>query len=490
MPALALRPFGIGENILLPYQEKWLLDESAVKVWQKSRRIGASYVEALNCVLRAAKSKRDGGENCYYISYAKDMTQQFIKDVSYWAKLMDIACEDLGESVIKDEDKDITIYKVRFESGFEIWGLPSVPRSIRSKQGHIVIDEAAFCEDLKELLKAALAMLMWGGSVCVLSTHNGEDNQFNILIKEIEQGKKNYYLQTTDIDEAIKDGLYKRICEISNTGYSKSEEKEWLKNLIKDYGDAYEEELYCIPSRNGEKYFNRALLETVANEKIELFRFYEKDDFVYKPESERYKRILDWFNGIRNIFANASEDVVLGEDFGRSGDLTVLWFESVATNESKTLCVIELRNIPFSNQEQFILLCLSELGKKFLGGAFDSRGNGQMIAENLSLEYRGLILQVMLSRKWYSENMPKLKTAIEDKATDIPKDNLIIDDFLTAEVYQGIPLIRERTGKANNKRHGDSLIAKAMAIYAINELAGKVYQPMTYEPVKLGNRWR
>lgn len=83
-----------------------------------------------------------------------------------------------------------------------------------------------------------------------------------------------------------------------------------------------------------------------------------------------------------------------------------------------------------------------------------------------------------------------MKSAIEDKTTDIPKDNLIIDDFLTAEVYQGIPLIRERIGKAGNKRHGDSLIAKAMAIYAINELAGKVYQPMTYEPVRLGNKWR
>lgn len=487
------------KKILLAYQESWLLNESKVKVWQKSRRIGASYVEALNCVLKSAKSKRDGGKNCYYISYAKDMTQQFIKDVSYWAKLMDIACEDLGESVIFDEDKDITIYKVRFKSGFEIWGLPSVSRSIRSKQGHIVIDEAAFCDDLKELLKASLAMLMWGGSVSVLSTHNGEDNQFNILIKEIESGKKDYYLQTTNIDEAIKDGLYKRICETSNQSYKKSLEKKWLKNLIKDYGDAYEEELYCIPSRNGEKYFNLSLLETVINKDIEVFRFYEKDDFIYKSENERYKRILEWFNQVKYIFQNVKEDVVLGEDFGRSGDLTVLWFEKIITtkpnikqknNSSKTLCVIELRNIPFSNQEQFILLCLSELGGKFLGGAFDSRGNGQMIAENLSLEYRGLILQVMLSRKWYSENMPKLKNAIEDKTTDIPKDNFIIDDFLTAEIYQGIPLIRERIGKIGNKRHGDSLIAKVMTIYAINELIDKVYQPMTYEPIKITNKWR
>ncbi|CCG55773.1 putative phage protein [Brachyspira pilosicoli WesB] len=480
-----------NKKILLAYQEKWLINQDKVKVWQKSRRIGASYVEALNCVLKASLSKKENGMSCYYISYAKDMTQQFIKDAAFWAKVLNIACEDFGEIVIKDENKDITIYKIRFESGFEIWGLPSVPRSIRSKQGHIVIDEAAFCDDLKELLKAALAMLMWGGSVSILSTHNGEDNQFNLLIKDIENGRKNYYLQTTDIDEALKDGLYKKICEISKEEYSKSKEREWLKSIIKDYGEAYEEELYCIPSRNGEKYFNRALLETVANEKIKVFRFYEKDDFTFKSENERYSKILEYFNITKYLFENVKEEIVLGEDFARSGDLTVLWFERIINdNTSKTLCVIELKNIPFSNQEQFILLCLNELNKKFIGAAFDSRGNGQMIAENLSLIYRGLILQVMITRKWYSENMPKLKSAIEDKITNIPKDNFIIDDFLTAEIYQGIPLIKERTGSKNNKRHGDSLIAKTMAVYAMNELIDKRYQPITYEPISTKNAWR
>ena len=36
-----------------------------------------------------------------------------------------------------------------------------------------MIDEAAFHDDLPELLKAALAFTMWGGVVRVISTHNG-----------------------------------------------------------------------------------------------------------------------------------------------------------------------------------------------------------------------------------------------------------------------------------------------------------------------------
>ena len=32
--------------VLLPYQQRWLVDPSPVKVWEKSRRIGASWGDA------------------------------------------------------------------------------------------------------------------------------------------------------------------------------------------------------------------------------------------------------------------------------------------------------------------------------------------------------------------------------------------------------------------------------------------------------------
>ena len=55
----------LNKNILLDYQKTWLLDGAKVKVWEKSRRIGASYVEALYAVLLAALSRNAGGMNCY-----------------------------------------------------------------------------------------------------------------------------------------------------------------------------------------------------------------------------------------------------------------------------------------------------------------------------------------------------------------------------------------------------------------------------------------
>ena len=476
----------LNKNILLDYQKKWLCDTSKVKVWEKSRRIGASYVEALFSVLAAALSRTDGGMNCYYLSYAKEMTQQFITDAAFWAKLLDIACSDMEETVIKDEDKDITVYKIRFDSGFEIWGLPSVPRTLRSKQGHVIIDEAAFCDDLSELLKAALALLMWGGSVAILSTHNVEDNPFNDLIKEIRERKKDYSLTRTTITDALNDGLYKRICEVKGEDWSKEKEDAWLDALIKDYGDGADEELFCVPRSSGTQYFPRALIDSVKEE-VPVFRFTESDAFTFEAERKREKKINTWFKEIKPILESTENPVVMGEDFARSGDLTVIWLdEIIAEGRTKTLCVIELRNIPFAQQWQMIQLIGNNL-TRFEGAAFDSRGNGQMIAEYAAQEWPGYVYQVMLSRKWYAENFPHLKSAFEDKESTVPNDTFIRSDFSAVKVVQGVPIITERTGGTRDKRHGDACIAKVMATYAQLQSYEAGYLPYSYEAVKTKN---
>lgn len=477
-------------DILLAYQIAWLKDNSPLKIWEKSRRIGASYVEALNCVLIAMMSKSAGGMNCYYLSYSKEMTQQFINDCAFWAHILGIACSDMEEVVVSDEDKDIMVYRIRFDSGFEIWGLPSVPRSLRSKQGHVVIDEAAFVDDLAELLKAAMALLMWGGSVSILSTHNGDDNPFNILIQQIHSGDKDYSLHHTTITDALSDGLYKRICEVKDKEWTEEKEKQWLAQLEKDYGDAAEEELYCIPTRSGERYFPAALVASCAVKDKPVFRFGADDSFTFEKKERREKECRKWFREVRPILQATDLSVCFGEDFARSGDLTVLHFDTeLADGSTDTLCEIELRNVPFEQQKQFINLCFDTL-KNFDGAAFDSRGNGQMIAEWAAQEYPGCIFQVMLTRSWYAENFPHLKAAFEDGKSNIPDDSFIKDDYRVVGLVQGIPLITERTGGGKSKRHGDSCVAKTMAHFAHRELEGAGYQEMTYEAVETPNRFR
>ncbi|MDR2864605.1 MAG: hypothetical protein LBV68_03225 [Spirochaetaceae bacterium] len=126
----------------------------------------------------------------------------------------------------------------------------------------------------------------------------------------------------------------------------------------------------------------------------------------------------------------------------------------------------------------------------FCGASFDSRGNGQMIAELAAQEWPGYVNQVMISTKWYAENFPKLKERMEDNTTNIPDDFFIRDDFRVVGLKSGVPCVLERSGGVREKRHGDGAIAKLMANHAMLEDEEKSYHPYKYAPVKTENLYR
>lgn len=463
-------------DVLLPYQKQWAKDLSKVKVWEKSRRIGASFGEALLSVLEASKKRDAGGQNTYYLSYNKEMTQGFIRDCAYWAKAINIACSDI-EELFSDPDKAITVYRIRFASGFEIWGMPSEPRSLRSKQGRVILDEAAFVENLNELLKAAMALLMWGGSVSIISTHNGEDNLFNELIKEIRAGKKQYSLHRTTLDDALADGLYKKICE--QLGQEWTEEKEclWREELIGQYGEGADEELFCIPNKSNGAFLPSGLIENCMAENIPVLTWTEPcAGFVDIEETKSKAMTQDWCaEHLMHYFSLLPERACfIGEDFGRSGDLTVIWLAYEKENcDLETVFVLELRNCPHRTQEQiFCFIC--DNVPLFQGASLDARGNGSALAEFARQKYgTDRIAEVMITEKWYRDIMPKLKARLEDKGISIPKNADIKNDLRSLKMVKGIAKVLETRSKdSTGKRHGDAAIAMGMLIHAYTEFQG------------------
>ena len=130
-------------EIFLPYQKEWLEDRSPLKIIEKNRRCGISWTDAADAVIDAAPSK--GWANTYYMSFNKDNCRQYIEDAGEWAKKFCEAVSDIEvreEPLLEDDEKSITTFRITFASGAEIMGLPGVPRSLRSKQGNVVLDEA------------------------------------------------------------------------------------------------------------------------------------------------------------------------------------------------------------------------------------------------------------------------------------------------------------------------------------------------------------
>jgi phage FluMu gp28-like protein len=54
--------------------------------------------------------------------------------------------------------------------------LSSRPENIRGLQGKVVIDEAAFHPNVQGVMEAATALLIWGGRISVISSHNGKQS--------------------------------------------------------------------------------------------------------------------------------------------------------------------------------------------------------------------------------------------------------------------------------------------------------------------------
>lgn len=478
----------LPDSVLLPYQKAWIEDDSELKIAEKSRRTGLTWGEAADAVLTASASKSAGGTNHFYVGSNKEMAIEFIDACAMWARAFDKAASTVQEEVLSDEDKDILTFNIHFASGFKIQALSSRPSNLRGRQGNVTIDEAAFHAELAEVLKAALALTMWGAKVRLISTHNGVENLFNELIQDSRAGKKRYSVHRLTLDDACDHGLYKRICQVRGKQWSAAAEKQWKENLLKDTATREDalEEYYCVPKSGGGAYISRALIEARMVE-APVVRYEGTAEFNAWPEHLRNAEMRDWCESellpLLQLL-NPDSSHCFGEDFGRSGDLTSI--APMEITQQLKRCVpflVELRNVPFKQQEQVLFYILDRL-PNLQSGALDARGNGQYLAEQAVDEYGGdRIEAVMLSQSWYLETMPKFKAAFEDDGIEIPSDRDVLDDLRALQVIKGIPKLPDAKTGDDKKRHGDTAIALAMAYYASFQQGALEYG---YEAVRSG----
>lgn len=464
-------------TVLLLYQQVWIADKSAVKICEKSRRVGLSWTEAADAALTGAASREAGGDDTWYIGYNQDMAKEFIRDVGFWAKHYQLAAGEMEEEVFKDEDKDILTFVIKFASGFRVTALSSRPSNLRGKQGRVVIDEAAFHDDLQGLIKAAMALLMWGGKVRIISTHDGDSNPFNDLVLDCRAMKVPYSLHRIEFKSAIAQGLFQRICLATGQQWSPEAEVVWVAQIYAFYGDHATEELDVIPSSGGGAYLTRAQIEACMVENIPVLRLALQDGFSLLAAHLREAEVRDWCEEYLLPLLSAldsSQDHYFGEDFARSGDLTAIWpLAQTKTLKLVTPFVLELRNVPFEQQKQILFYMVDRL-PRFRAGAMDARGNGQYLAE-VAMQKYGMtrIAQVMLSIEWYRENMPPFKAAIEDQTVCLPKDADVLADLRAVRMDKGVAKVPDNArvrGADGRDRHGDTAIALAMATFAVFQM--------------------
>lgn len=462
---------------LLIYQQEWIADDSPLKIAEKSRRIGLTWAEAADNVLIASS---ESGSNVFYISATQDMALEYIEACAMWARHFDIAAGEVEEGIFVDDgDKEIKMYKIDFpKSGKRIVSLSSRPANLRGKQGVVVIDEAAFAPDLDGLIKAAMAMLMWGDKVRIISTHNGDDSPFNELINEVRAGKRGGTVHRITFARAVEDGLFRRVCLRKGIEWTQEAEDKWVAGVRKFYGDDAAEELDVVPAQGGGAFLPLALIELRSVDGVPIIRNRWLPAFSLEPEPMRDVEVGEWCREhLAPIldYLDKSRPHGFGQDFARVGDLTVM---TVLEEGIDLVCrprlIVEIGGCPFRQQEQILDYICDRL-PRFRFGAADANGNGGQIAEHAADRYgHWRFIQVHLSEKFYMEQMPKFKTHLEDGYLDgLPRDEQCRDDLRAIKKIGGIPKIPKAKTQASDakkvQRHGDFAISVFLADFAMHQ---------------------
>jgi phage FluMu gp28-like protein len=423
----------------LPYQQRWLNDNSKVKIWEKSRRIGATYVQSYEDVRDCISKKVP---SVWFSSADESAAKEYILYCEKWTKLFNIAAKPLGNIVI-DSEKDIKAFVIEFSNGTKIHALSSNPKGFRSKGGKVILDEFAHHDSQDELWKAARPCVTWGFPLRILSTHNGKNCRYYKFIEQVIKGKLRWSLHTTPIQLAVEEGLVDKIYGRKTTD---EEKQNWIKEQREDCFDEYTWlQEYCC----------EAIDETSSFLTYELINTCELDDL--------YKDLFD-----------ITGDIFVGMDIGRKKDLSVIWILELLGNVKYTRFIKEMEKTPFHIQEEILSNILKH--RNLRRCCIDSTGLGMQLAETAQRKFGQYKVEpITFTNKVKEELAYNLRINFEDKTVYIPGEHEIREDLHSIrKITTTAGNIRFDVEKSEASGHADRFWALALALQAAGCNAGPI----------------
>lgn len=428
------------QQYFLPYQVNWLKDRSKIKIWDKSRRIGATYTQAYEDVLDCSVKNVPA---VWFSSSDESAGKEYIEYCEHWARILNIAAEYIGETII-DSESDIKALQIRFKNGTKITALSSNPKALRSKGGKLILDEFAHHDNARKLWSAARPISTWGFPIRIMSTHNGINSLFNRFIKSVKSGDLNWSLHETSIYDAVKDGLYEKILGRKPT---KKEIEAWLDELRRDCFDerTWLEEYCRIPQDEASAFLD-----------YELINSCEDKDILMPLEKTK-------------------GDLYLGMDIARRKHLSVIWIVEKIGRIKFTRAVKVMEKMKFSSQREILFEYLKH--RRMRRACIDATGLGMQLAEEAQEQFGKYNVEGITFTNNVKEELayPVLRN-FEDRSVLIPDQK---------EIREDLHSLRKLTTASGNIRfdvdgseqinsHADYFWALALAIHAGDEYSGPV----------------
>jgi len=442
-------------GLFLPYQERWILDRSRLKLMEKARQIGLSWSTSYACVERTAEA---GARHDQWVSSRDDLQARlFVEDCKMWGKVLQLAAEDLGERVI-DEEKKISAYVLHFSSGKRIHSMSSNPDAQAGKRGGRVLDEFALHPDPRKLWSIAYPGITWGGSLEVISTHRGSANFFNGLVREVKEhgNPKNISLHRVTLEDALTDGFLYKLqqslpADDEIQGMDEATYFDFVKSGCADE-ESFQQEYMCNPADDATAFLEYDLIAACEY-----------------GATENWRLSLDGRRPEGPLYA--------GLDIGRKKDLTVLWVLEKLGDVLYTREVIALRNMSKPDQEKVLWPWLARMNR----GCLDYTGLGIGWGDDAKKKFGEYRIETVTFTPHVKEALAyPVRGAMEDRKLRIPYDPKIRADLRSVTKETTAAGNIRFTAERSEDGHADRFWALALAISAAGTDIGG---PVEYQAV-------
>lgn len=369
----------ITEGLLMAHQADWLAINAQIKLCEKGRRTGITFAEALDSVITAASRKSAGGMDVFYVGDTKEKGLEFI---GYCAKFSRVIAEaqasgvsEIEEFLFEDQDesgntRQINAYRIRYASGFKVVALSSNPANLRGLQGKVIIDEAAYHRNVSAVLDAATALLIWGGRIVIISTHNGKANAFNQMIADIQEGRYGdaAVVYKATFDDAVANGLYERRCMMRGEAPTAEGKEAWYKSIRNAYGPRkaqMREELDAIPRDGNGVCVPGVWIEDAMRPDRQVLRLALDESFTQQAVYRREAYVETWIElSLLPLLQQLDPELrwFLGMDYARHRDFSIICPMSVDQQRHRDVpFAVEMHKVPTRQQQQVLFTILRAL---------------------------------------------------------------------------------------------------------------------------------
>lgn len=424
------------EAIFLPFQARWVEDDSRLKLMEKSRQIGISWATSYKAVERTAAARASTDQ---WVSSRDDLQARlFLEDCKMFTEALQMAASDMGEQVI-DPERKITAYVLQFANGRRIHSMSSNPDAQAGKRGGRILDEFALHPDPRKLWSIAYPGITWGGSMELVSTHRGSHNFFNTLVREAREGDnpKRISLHRVTLQDALDQGFLFKLQQTlpqddERQAMTEADYFDFVKKGAADE-ESFLQEYMCQPADDDVAFLEYDLIAACE---------YSQQVPWQQPESGR-------------LYA--------GVDIGRKKDLTVLWVAEKLGDVFYTRHVEALRGMPKHEQEKVLWPWFEKCDRVCL----DATGLGIGWADDAQKKFgTHKVEAVTFTARVKEELAYPVRSAMQERRLRIPFSGAIRADLrsITKQTTASgnIRFTAERTPDG----HADHFWALALALHA------------------------